>query len=47
VPQEAENRKYARSEAGKDKKPIWYDLLAQIREALSVGKDYSCEHIDE
>jgi hypothetical protein len=41
-----ENRAYARSGAGRDKKPIWYDLLAQVREELWEGKDFSHEHID-
>jgi hypothetical protein len=41
-----ENREYVRSRNGKDKKPIWYDLLAQIREDLWEGSDYSCCGID-
>jgi hypothetical protein len=42
----AENREYVRSGAGKDKKPIWYDLLTQMRDTLWVRKDYSYGQID-
>lgn len=41
-----ENRAYVRSREGKDKKPIWYELLARMREELWEGKDYSCTNID-
>jgi hypothetical protein len=42
----AENRAYGKAQAGQDKKPIWYDLLAQIREEHWEGLDYSHLNID-
>jgi hypothetical protein len=42
----AENRAYVRSGTGQDKKPIWYELLTEIREELWEDKDYSCDNID-
>jgi hypothetical protein len=42
----AENRVYARSKEAKDKKPIWYDLLGQIREDYWLGQDYDYKGID-
>jgi hypothetical protein len=41
-----ENRAYVKSRVGKDKKPIWYELLARMREEYWEGKDYSCDNID-
>jgi hypothetical protein len=41
-----ENRAYVRSRAGRDKKPIWYELVTRMREEYWEGKDYSCDNID-
>jgi hypothetical protein len=41
-----ENRAYVKSRVGRDKKPIWYELLARMREKYWEGKDYSCDNID-
>ena len=42
----AENRAYRKAREGQDKKPIWYDLLAQIREEHWEGKDFSYLNVD-
>jgi hypothetical protein len=42
----SENRANVKSRVGRDKKPIWYELLARMREEYWEGKDYSCANID-
>jgi hypothetical protein len=42
----AENRAYFRSGAAHDKKPIWYDLLEQIRTDHWEGKEYDYRTAD-